>query len=140
MRQPGDGSRKHILPGLRSHSLASIRPHTVQAWIADLERQQLATSYIHVLLANLLAILTAAVEDERIVKNPCAASSVRAPKVEPRKVQPWPSSTVDSITSALPDRYRILAVLGAGLGLRQGELFGIGPRGRRSRGWCRHRA
>ena len=31
------------------------------------------------------------------------------------------------MSEALPERYRIAVVLGAGLGLRQGEIFGLSP-------------
>jgi len=78
--------RVHILPGLGRQPLAAIKPSMVQAWIGGLERQQVAPTYIRVLLANLSSVLTAAVDDERILRNPCAASSVRAPKLETRKV------------------------------------------------------
>ncbi|HET6949438.1 MAG TPA: site-specific integrase [Acidimicrobiales bacterium] len=32
-----------------------------------------------------------------------------------------------AVREALPERYRVIAMLGAGLGLRQGEAFGLSP-------------
>ena len=39
---------------------------------------------------SLSAILTAAVDDELISANPCRKASVKAPKLQRRKVTPWP--------------------------------------------------
>ena len=37
------------------------------------------------------------------------------------------TSAVETLLDQLPNRYRALAVLSAGAGLRQGELFGLSP-------------
>jgi integrase len=73
------------------------------------------------------SVFAAAVDDERIVKNPCTAPSVRRPKQVQRKIEPWPLGRVAKVAEKLPERYKIVAVLGAGLGLRQGEIFGLSP-------------
>jgi integrase len=39
---------------------------------------------------------------------------------------PWPIENVKAMSAALAPRYRIMAALGGGLGLRQGEMFGLG--------------
>ncbi|MFS3130076.1 tyrosine-type recombinase/integrase [Nocardioides sp. Bht2] len=72
-------------------------------------------------------VFTAAVDDNLIQKNPCKAPSVRRPKTEPRKMVPWTVEQVDDVREALTEKYRLLAHLGAGLGLRQGEIFGLSP-------------
>ena len=38
---------------------------------------------------------------------------------------PWSVDSVLAVHEALSARYRIAATLGAGLGLRQGEIFGL---------------
>lgn len=40
---------------------------------------------------------------------------------------PWPGEWVTAVHDALPERYAIVATLGAGVGLRQGEIFGLSP-------------
>jgi integrase len=85
----------------------------------------LAPSYRQVMFIHVQTILNAAVDDEKIRKNPCDASSVRKPQIPPRKVKPWSSEWVHAVRDALADRYRITVPLGAGLGLRQGEVFGL---------------
>jgi integrase len=77
------------------------------------------------MLANVSAILRAAVEDGLIARNPCASSAVRAPSVEQLKVTPWPHEHVDAVIVAHPEAYRAISVVAAGAGLRQGEVFGL---------------
>jgi integrase len=104
--------------------LAQIKPSTIQSWLAGLSG---AAGTRRVALGTVSAIMAAAVDDERIAKNPCKAGSVSAPKREPRKVVPWTAERVAAVAAELPERYRIAAVLGVGLGLRQGEIFGLSP-------------
>jgi integrase len=117
--------RTHVYPVLGSRQLRAIKPSTIQAWLRGLER--LAAGHRRVILANVSTILSAAVDDELIAKNPCSAGSVRRPRVAARKVVPWPATRVHAVRDVLPDRWRIVVTLAAGLGLRQGEVFGLSP-------------
>ena len=117
--------RVHIYPVLGKRELRLIKPSTVQAWLRGLD--PLAPRTRQVILANLSTILRAAVDDEIISKNPCKASSVSKPKITPKRVVPWTPEQVMAVRDALPERYQILVTLGAGLGLRQGEAFGLSP-------------
>jgi integrase len=47
--------------------------------------------------------------------------------VRTRPVKPWSISTVKAMVEAIDPRFRVLIACGAGLGLRQGELFGLSP-------------
>ncbi len=73
---------------------------------------------MRVIFVNLSAILAAAVLDERIVKHPCRASSVRAPRSDPMRVEPWLGEQVEAVHDALPERYRVMVTLATGLSLR----------------------
>jgi integrase len=117
--------RVHVYPYLGDRGLGSIRPSHVQAWDRTLHQQHLAPTYRRVLFANLSAIFSAAVDDERIAKNPCRAASVKPPRLVARKVTPWPAEQVLDLNRALPARYRVAATIAAGCGLRQGEAFGL---------------
>jgi len=70
-------------------------------------------------------VFNAAIDDERIRKNPCNASSVQKPQIPARKVVPWPAERVHAVRKAMNPRYQITIPLGAGVGLRQGEAFGL---------------
>lgn len=110
--------RLHVYPVLGHRRLANIRPSTVQAWLKTLDHLAPKTRHL---------IFAAAVDDERIPKNPAKAGSVRAPRVEPRKVIPWEAARVAAMHEALSDRYVVVVTLAAGLGLRQGEVFRLSP-------------
>jgi integrase len=116
--------RLHVFPYLGDRHLAGIQPSHVQGWLRALQ-QKLAPTYVRVVRANLSAVLSAAVDDGRIPRNPCRAASVRTPKVDVRRVEPWTRERVNAVTEALPEHYRIMATLAAGCGLRQGEVFGL---------------
>jgi integrase len=117
--------RLHAYPVLGLKSLRSIKPSTVQAWLRGL--QDLSPTYTRMIFGTVSSILSAAVDDDLITKNPCRARSVRVPKREPQQVVPWEADRVQQVREALPERYRIAATLAAGLGLRQGEVFGLSP-------------
>jgi integrase len=72
--------------------------------------------------ANLSA---AAVDDGAIAGNPCRVGSVKPPAPDRRKVLPWSAGRVAAVAAALPDRYQAVMAVAAGLGLRQGECFGL---------------
>jgi integrase len=116
---------KHIYPVLGSRRLVDIKPSTIQNWLASLSVR--SSTYRRVLFANVSGVLSAAVDDELIGKNPCKAGSVRAPKAESKKVVPWSGERVAAVRHALSARDRIALDLAAGLGLRQGEVFGLSP-------------
>jgi integrase len=118
--------RKHLLPFFGARQLASIRPSSVREWDRTMVGV-LAVSTRSVLFAHLRAILAAAVDDDRIAKNPCAAKSVRQPQPAERKVVPWKITDVTLIRAGLAPRYQPIVDIGAGCGARQGEIFGLSP-------------
>jgi len=78
-----------------------------------------------VVFANLSAIFQAAMDDGLIGKNPCRAGSVKPPAPDRRKVIPWTIERVAAVRAGLPERYAAMTDVGAGCGLRQGEIFGL---------------
>src|SRR5256885_1013665 len=65
--------------------------------------------------------------DKKNPANPFAARSIRAPIAPQAKVVPWSAAVRANFRSGINDRYRIAADLGAGCGLRQGEIFAVSP-------------
>ncbi|MFC4150594.1 tyrosine-type recombinase/integrase [Micromonospora mangrovi] len=116
--------RRHLLPSFGNRQLAAIKPGHIREWDAALVGK-LAPSTRSVLFAHLRTILGAAVDDERIPKNPCAARSVTQPRPVERRVVPWKPDDIAAIRAGLPERYRAVVDLGAGCGMRQGEVFGL---------------
>ena len=114
--------RLHVLPVLGEYELRNLKPSTIQAWLAGVNG---APSSVRIMLVNLSAILSAAVEDGLIASNPCDSPSVKPSTVEKRRIVPWASETVQAVVESHESRYRAVPVLGAGCGLRQGEIFGL---------------
>lgn len=115
--------RLHVMPHLGSRNLADIQPSTIQGWLRTLTG--LSGNYQKVMYANVSSVFTAAVDDGLIPKNPCKAPSVRRPKSDPRKLKPWTREQAMSVRDQLPDQFKLVVDLGIGLGLRQGEIFGL---------------
>ncbi|WP_104106765.1 site-specific integrase [Nocardioides sp. 616] len=114
--------RLHVWPALGHLWLRHIRPSTIQKMMRSMD---LAETYRRVIFSNVSAILSAAVDDDLIAKNPCRASSVTKPSTSRRKVVPWPADWVISMHEAIPTKYALAVTLASGLGLRQGEVFGL---------------
>lgn len=117
--------RLHVYPVLGSTYLRHVTPAALRNWLHGL-RLASASSQRSV-FSNVSTILTAAVEDGRIRTNPARARSVRAPALERRTVVPWKTTTVVAVREALPSKYKLVLDIGVGLGLRQGEIFGLSP-------------
>lgn len=119
--------RLHVYPYLGNQWLSAIKPSNIREWDRALQKKGLAETYRRLIFANVSAIFAAAIDDERLNKNPCTAKSVTAPRGEYPKIVPWVSERVHGVHGALPDRYKVTVPIGGGCGLRQGEVFGISP-------------
>lgn len=130
-----DRLRRYVAPfGLwRLQMKAAQKPAAIQNWLKALsgvttsKGDPLAESTKSVVFSHVSALLNYAVDNEVIAKNPCRTRSVKAPKPDSRKIVPWSRDWVMGMNAALPDRYKPFVPLGAGLGLRQGEAFGLSP-------------
>lgn len=116
--------RTHVLPTIGDVELRHLKPSTIQTWVRS-RQSEVAPSYCRLLLSNLSTVLAAAVEDGLIPSNPCVASSVKAPRVDRRRLVPWSVETAQRVVEGHPVEFRPAPVLGAGCGLRQGEIFGL---------------
>ncbi|WP_197701110.1 tyrosine-type recombinase/integrase [Micromonospora coriariae] len=116
--------RKHLLPFFGHRHLSAIKPGQIREWDRSMVGV-LAPATRSVVFAHLRSILAAAVDDERIAKNSCSARSVTPPRAVQRRVVPWKPHEVAALRANLPERYRVAVDLGAGCGLRQGEILGL---------------
>jgi hypothetical protein len=111
--------RLHILPTLGQRPLASLRRGHIEEWAA---RLPLAASSAQAVAGTLTAMLSAAVEDERIPHNP--VSGARLPRADKAPIVPVTVEQVHDVAAGTPEHVRVAVVAAAGTGLRQGELFG----------------
>lgn len=112
--------RLHIVPGLGSWPLANLRRAHVEKWAADLS---LAASSVEKVVGTLGAMLSAAVDDERIPRNP--VSGAQLPLVDRAPLVPLEVEQVRALAASMTEHVRAGVVVAAGTGLRQGELFGL---------------
>ena len=98
------------------------RPSMVQQFITGLPMSAGGASQVAITLSS---IMNAAVDDGLITRNPCQAGSVRLPRQSQRKIVPWTTAQIAVLRAGLPERYRVAADCGAGLGMRQGEIFAL---------------
>ncbi|MGA5192482.1 tyrosine-type recombinase/integrase [Streptomyces exfoliatus] len=117
--------RLHVLPHIGTRPMSSFNPTHLRLWMRTLEDAGLSASYRRGIFAHVSTVFTAAVEDRVIRANPCSARSVKAPRLDPRKVKPWSAARVMAVRAKLPKRYQALVDPAAGCGLRQGEVFGL---------------
>ncbi|MFE6691634.1 tyrosine-type recombinase/integrase [Streptomyces sp. NPDC057743] len=115
----------HAYPYLGTRPLGSFKPGHIREWTAALKEAGIPGPYAQVIYANVRAALSAAVDDGHLTRNPCSARSVKPPAVERKRVMPWSAERVFAVQHAMPERYQAMVDLGAGCGLRQGEILGI---------------
>ncbi|WNI18475.1 tyrosine-type recombinase/integrase [Actinacidiphila sp. ITFR-21] len=116
--------RRHIVSRLGARPLDAIGTEVLRHWEKRLEKDLGPTS-IRLVWATLSSVLQAAVEDRRLGRNPCRSSTVGPPAAASGRVEAWPPERVLAVREALPERCRLLLVIGADLGLRQGEALGL---------------
>ncbi|MFB7917868.1 tyrosine-type recombinase/integrase [Streptomyces sp. NPDC056061] len=118
--------RLHAFPVLGTRPLDSFRPEHVRGLVSILEANPAVSgAYARNIYGDVRAVLSAAVDDGLLSRNPCSVKSVRPPAVERRRVVPWLPTQVRAVRAALPERYQTMVDTGAGCGLRQGEIVGL---------------
>ncbi|MGE5765506.1 MAG: tyrosine-type recombinase/integrase [Mycobacterium leprae] len=114
--------RRHVYPTLGDKPLSATRPSDVQAWVKRLSTV-LAPSTVQVVHGILASVFKAAIRDRRVVSSPCEGTKL--PRQVRPNVEPLGLDVVEALANAVPEPLRGIVVLGAGTGLRQGEMFGL---------------
>lgn len=121
----------HIIEPLGEVEIGDIKPSTIVQWINGRREHGLDETTIGLVFTHLSAIFESAIDDDVIGKNPCRGKSVRDMKPKrskpPARDVPLTGTQTDEIREHLPARYKAIVDVGRGLGLRQGEIFGLGP-------------
>ena len=117
--------RLHVKPVIGWRSVKSLRPSDIKTLLGRL-RSIRAASTVNTALLVIRGVLDMAEADESIKRNPAKSSIIKRAREHMTKVQVWPDDLVRDIIDAHPERFRPMAVLAAGCGMRQGEIFGLG--------------
>jgi integrase len=116
--------RLHIIPLLGDYTLRELeaKPAILELWLTTIEQcsapETARNRYI-----LLKQIFQSARSHKLIAHNPL--DNIKAPKVPHKLIIPKTEEQVRNLIAALPERYRLMANLGAEAGMRQGEIFGI---------------
>ncbi|MEZ0074921.1 tyrosine-type recombinase/integrase [Planotetraspora sp. GP83] len=92
--------------------------------ISDLN-ERYGSSTIETSFLVLQGVLELAVADEAIRKNPARSPIVQVPKRSGEELIAWSDEWVHAMIHAHPDLFRLIPIIAASCGLRQGELFGL---------------
>ncbi|MFF3060658.1 tyrosine-type recombinase/integrase [Streptomyces sp. NPDC057909] len=125
-KELGRRLRLHVYPALGSRPVGTFRPEHIRELLAALEANPgVSPSYARNIFADVQSVLSAAVDDTLLSRNPCSARTVRRPKPAPYLVVPWVPTQMFAVRAALAERYQAMVDVGAGCGPRQGEVFGL---------------
>lgn len=118
----GSHLRTHILPRLGDRQVATIARTDLKPFVAALSATLKPTT-VTTVYAVLRALMASAVDDGLLPANPC--QRVPLPRIEPRVLVPMTADAVLALARSITPRYEVTVWLGAGVGLREGEVFGL---------------
>jgi len=103
--------------------LTAIRPSAIKTWTAKLKARGHEPSYIYALHSRLSQILSDAVLDGILARNPCSKRT--APPMGKQKVYCATTEQVWALHDLMPEHLRPAILLGAFAGLRISEACGL---------------
>ncbi|SFU09001.1 Site-specific recombinase XerC [Geodermatophilus amargosae] len=103
--------------------LSAVRPSAVRSWTVKLKTDGLADSYVYALHSRLSQILSDAVHDGLLARNPCSRRT--SPKAGVQRPYVATTEQVWALHDAVPVHLRPAILLGAFVGLRTAEAVGL---------------
>ena len=112
-----------ITAAFGNRPLATIRPSDVKSWTAKLKVDGLADSYVYALHNRLSQLMSDAVHDGLLARNPCSGRTTPGAG----KPRPYVATTeqVWDLHDAVLEHLRPAILLGAFVGLRTAEVVGL---------------
>jgi integrase len=115
--------RLHIRPRFERRALAKITKTEVQSWVAEMRRDGVPDSGVRRRFSVFRAVMTGAVEDERLVKSPC--KGIRLPEVGRGEIEVLSPEEVSQLAAVMPEWCRSWVWVAAWSGLRWSEMVGL---------------
>ena len=103
--------------------LSAVRPSSVRSWTAKLKAAGLADSYVYALHSRLSQIMSDAVHDGLLARNPCSRRT--SPGAGSQRPYVATTEQVWALHDAIADHLRPAILLGAFVGLRTAEVVGL---------------
>lgn len=114
----------HVLPRWETTALGRIDHSAVQAWVTELSAR-LAPATVARCLQLTSGVFKAAIRDRLIPINPCEGVKLPAQRRSDSSMRVLTHDQFAALLAVLPGRHQALVALGAGTGLRWGELVGL---------------
>lgn len=121
---------RHAYPAFGDVPLGSILATALPAWVKRLstgdevaERKPLAPATVGVVYTIVASVFRAAVHDRKLATSPC--QRIKLPAVEKTRIKPATTQQIEALANGVPPEFRALIILGAGTGMRQGEMLGL---------------
>ncbi len=111
---------RHVLPALGATPLPDLTPVMVRGWHAALKGSTGPTMRAHA-YSLLRTIMNTALADDLIGSNPCRVRGAGSAK-RARQIRAATLAELETITLAVPPRYRLMVLLAAWCAMRFGEL------------------
>lgn len=113
---------RHVYPAIGHRPIGAIRRSELQALVTEMARS-LAASTTRMVFISVRSVFRAAILDRIIAVDPSVQISL--PEVSGGQLMPLTPEQVAVATRVAPAPFGPLILAGAGLGLRQAELFGL---------------
>jgi integrase len=122
--EPGSGRTPKGGVAIGQHPLGLLaqRPSLTAAWIAAMPLAP--SSALHV-VCDVSAVFAAAMDDGIVGRDPTKAASVERPSPGRTLARAWSVEMVDAVAAELPPRWAVVPELGAGTGMRKGEILAL---------------
>lgn len=116
--------RSHILPVFGNQQVASITRENVQVFLAE-QAPKYTRNTLRGMRVSLGKVLTWAMDNDWLEKNPCSKLKLPNAGVSQRKHKPLTVEQISAIVEKLKEPYATLVLFLAVTGLRIGEAIGI---------------
>jgi len=118
-----DNLRLHVLPELGAVPLNKLDKAMLRAWLARRTAGHLKPASVHQAYRALRRVLTAAAENDVLVRNPL--DGIKPPRLEAQEMRFLAPGEVARLAGVIDVRYRAFVMVGAYCGLRLGEMAGL---------------
>jgi integrase len=112
---------RHILPALGHATLAGIAPSKIRGWHAGIAQNHPSTAAKAYRLLS--TIMRTAVVDGLILTSPCKVDGAGTERAAERPMATI--AEVEALTTAMPERLRLVVLLATWCQLRRGEILGL---------------
>lgn len=116
---------KHVYPVIGDQAIRTVSRSTIQGLVSGLVAKGLAPGTVRGIYRTISIVFAAAAADQVIpaARNPC--TRVKVPEASQSRAVALTREQLFGLAEYMPAHFRALPLVGAGCGLRPGELFGL---------------